>query len=124
VEYLGRVSDELPNAGFCSEDPTAILTVLTGGTGVLADRSCTTGDEATFPLWPSALSGLVPRADEENEFRKLFRRLPFTPLAELGALRRTTRFLGAGLLSRLPTGDGCLGERLLSLRDWRVARVL
>lgn len=34
---LGRESDEAPDAGFCPDDPTVILTVLTGITGVLAE---------------------------------------------------------------------------------------
>lgn len=34
---LGRDSDEPPGAGFCPDDPTVTLTVLTGTTGVLAE---------------------------------------------------------------------------------------
>lgn len=34
------------------------------------------------------------------------------------------RFRGAGLLSRLPTGEGCRDDWLLAQREWRVTRVL
>jgi len=78
---------------------------------------------------PSGLPGLFPRVEDESEFRKLFRWLPLklelcAPLAEFGALRRTMRFRGAGLLSRLPTGEGCFDDWLLPQREWRVTRVL
>jgi hypothetical protein len=80
-------------------------------------------------LGPSRASGLFPRVEDEREFRRLFRRLPlklelWAPFAEFGAWRRTTRFLGAGLVSRLPAGEGFLDGGLLPLRAVRVRRLL
>lgn len=81
--YFDRPSDEALEAGFWPDDPTAILTVLTGTTGVLAAWSCAAiGDEPpVLDLERSTLSGRFLVVEDENELRKLFRRLPLLPLA-------------------------------------------
>lgn len=114
-----EIPDELPDLERGPEDPTAIRTVLIGTTGVLISACgscCGTGSgcitwaggaAAFFSSGSSLISGRLAWVEDESDRRSPFWKLLCRPpLGWLVVLRRTTLLrAGAGLVSRLRTGD-------------------
>lgn len=114
-----EIPDELPDLERGPEDPTAIRTVLIGTTGVLISACgscCGTGSGCItwaggaavfFSSGSSLISGRLAWVEDESDRRSPFWKLLCRPpLGWLVVLRRTTLLrAGAGLVSRLRTGD-------------------